>query len=72
MLSHCVEFAKKHKFLGCFSETPIESYHAKYNFAFAHTHRNLGKQKTMRLRRSLADQLLKPVSQNSQISQTSS
>ena len=58
MLSHCLDFAKQHKFLGRFSEAPIESYHSKYNFCFAHTHRNQGKHKIPRLRRSMADQLL--------------
>ena len=30
MLYHCYEFVKYHKYLGCYSESPIESHHSSF------------------------------------------
>jgi hypothetical protein len=58
MLTHAAEFARRFKALGRYSEAQIESYHARFNHKFRHTHRNLGANTEPRLRRSLADLLL--------------
>ena len=55
MLSHALSFAHQHLALGLYSESQIESYHARFNSLYLHTHRNLGKGTDQRLRRSLAD-----------------
>jgi len=55
MLTHTVEFARTHRFLGCMGESFIESCHVKVNVLFYDIHINLRKKHGERLRRSLAD-----------------
>jgi hypothetical protein len=43
MLTHAVEFIKKHHALGLYSEVPIESYHAKFNDKYREHHYNVDK-----------------------------
>jgi hypothetical protein len=60
MLRHCLEFAERHHYLGKFSEAYMESYHGKYNVA-CDRHMNQGKNAHERMRRALADILLKAI-----------
>ena len=61
MLTHCLDFAKTHKFLGRVSESFIESYHAQFNQLFHGTHLNLSNKRDERMRRCLADCCLRAV-----------
>ena len=53
MLAHAVAFAVKHRRLGFFAESQIESCHAQFNRAYNHTHHNTSHKPAERLRRSL-------------------
>lgn len=59
MLLHCVEFAIRHRFLGRYSESQLESCHARMNQLFHHNHRNMGSKLSERVRRTLVGVLLK-------------
>ena len=61
MLTHCVEFASIHRYLGKYSEAQIESCHSIINHAIKHSHHNQGKQLGEKLRRSLADISLRAI-----------
>ena len=61
MLTHCVEFASYHRYLGKYSEARVESCHSIINHAVKHTHRNRGKQLGEKLRASLADMSLRTI-----------
>lgn len=61
MLRHSLEFAERHRFLGRASEAQIESFHAQFNALFHKHHLNQGGNTDERLRRSLADALLRAV-----------
>ena len=58
MLRHALEFSERHRFLGRFSEAPIESLHAKFNTLYHTQHRNTSDKPEERLRRCLADAVL--------------
>ena len=58
MLRHTLEFAQRHKFLGCMSEAFIESSHVKFNVLHDDIHINVKNNVKERLRRSLADMAL--------------
>jgi hypothetical protein len=58
MLRHALEFSERHRFLGRFSEAPIESLHAKFNALYHTQHRNTSDKPEERLRRCLADAVL--------------
>lgn len=58
LLSHAPEFAKRHGYLGRYSEAPMEAAHAQFNDKFHNHHSNMAHQPSERLRRSLADLLL--------------
>ena len=58
MLRHALEFSERHRFLGRFSEAPIESHHAKFNALYHTQHRNTSDKPEERLRRCLADAVL--------------
>ena len=58
MLTHTLEFARTHKFLGCMSESFIESSHVKFNVLKDRVHNNSDHDTKMQLRRSLADMAL--------------
>jgi hypothetical protein len=62
MLHHAaVQFARKFKFLGRVSESRIESFHYTFKLLFNHQHRNSTLNPPERLRRSLADAVLKAI-----------
>jgi hypothetical protein len=61
MLRHSLEFAERHRILGCVSEAQIESYHYQFKVLFNHNHRNMSHDEPVRLRRCLADTSLKAV-----------
>ena len=58
MLLHCAEFAIRHRFLGRFSESQMESCHSRMNQLFHHNHRNLGNKLGERSRRTLVNVVL--------------
>jgi hypothetical protein len=59
MLAHAVEFARRFRVLGRYSEAQMESCHAEFNRAWDHTHRNLTQNPEERLRRSHVSVMLK-------------
>ena len=61
MLTHTVEFAQRHRFLGRMSEAQIESFHAQFNALFHKHHHNQSNNTSERLRRSLADATLRAI-----------
>jgi hypothetical protein len=61
MLRHALEFAERHRILGCVSEAQIESYHYQFKILFNHNHRNMTPDELERLRRCLADTSLHAV-----------
>lgn len=61
MLRHSVDFAERYRFLGRASEAQIESCHASFNELFHKHHRNQSRHTAERLRRSLADMVLRLV-----------
>ena len=61
MLTHAVDFARQHQYLGKYSEAQIESYHASYARTYDITHRNQGGNVEERMRRALVDTILKQV-----------
>ena len=58
MLLHCAEFAMRHRYLGRYSESQLESCHARMNQLFHHNHRNVGAKLGERTRRTLVNVLL--------------
>ena len=58
MLLHCAEFAMRHRYLGRYSESQMESCHARMNQLFHHNHRNLGAKHSERIRRSMVNVVL--------------
>jgi hypothetical protein len=61
MLHHTIDFAERHRFLGRVSEAQIESFHATFNSLFHKQHHNQAHNTAERLRRSLADAVLRAV-----------
>ena len=61
MLTHTVQFAQRHRFLGRMSEAQIESFHARFNALFHKQHHNQAGNTSERLRRSSADATLRAV-----------
>jgi hypothetical protein len=63
MLSHAIEFIKQHKYLGLYSESPIEHSHYMFNKLYRNTHYNMGGNTSVRIKRSHSDLLLQSLSQ---------
>jgi REP element-mobilizing transposase RayT len=61
MLKHSLEFAERHRILGRASETQIESFHSSFNSLLNNNHFNLSHHTPERLRRCLADCVLRVV-----------
>ena len=59
MLTHASAFAANYHYLGLYSESQLEHYHSTFSHLFRHTHRNQGDKSASRMRRSLADTLVK-------------
>lgn len=61
MLTHCVEFAQRHNYLGRYSESRIENCHSLVNNLRENNHSNLGSNEKEKLRRcsvSIVESLL--------------
>jgi len=58
ILQHCAEFEERHRALGLYAESQVESCHASFNFLFRFTHRNYSHRTAQRMRRCLADYCL--------------
>jgi hypothetical protein len=61
MLKHSLEFAERHRILGRVSEAQIESFHSSFNSLLNNNHFNLSHHTSERLRRCLADCVLRVV-----------
>jgi hypothetical protein len=61
MLTHCVEFASLHRYLGAMSESTMESCHATSNRLIAYNHFNVGKDLNEKLRRTQVSQTLSAI-----------
>jgi hypothetical protein len=61
MLRHADRFVQLHHALGRYSESHIESYHAKFNTLYLVNHRNKSRDKKERIRRTHADLLLRSI-----------
>ncbi len=61
MVMHCAQFAKKHSFLGKFSEAQLESCHSKFSRDLNNIHVNTNPHKSEQFRRVLADAALKAI-----------
>jgi hypothetical protein len=61
MLKHSLEFAERHRILGRASEAQIESFHSSFNSLLNNNHFNLSHHTPERLRRCLADCVLRVV-----------
>lgn len=61
MLTHTVEFAERHRFLGRAAETQIESFHFPFNTLYHKHHFNQAHNTAERIRRCLADTALHAV-----------
>ncbi len=61
MLKHSLEFVERYRFLGRVSEAQIESFHFQFNVLYHKQHRNMSHNIAERLRRCLADAVLKIV-----------
>jgi hypothetical protein len=59
MLTHALEFASQRRHLGKYAESQIESFHFLFTSKYNITHNNQGSSFSERMRRSLADTLLK-------------